>query len=147
MLDSEEIRSVLPHRYPMLLVDRILEMTPAKHAVGLKTVTADEAMVMGPGGRSHFPNTLIIEAMAQVGGFPMGALGTEAALMVSLEQFEFDGFAYPGDIIRIESTVLWDRGKMFKVDVEACTSSGFQARGSVMFARQSFEKQLDPVKR
>ena len=69
MMDINEIREYLPHRYPFLLVDRILELEPLKRGVGIKNVTANEPFFQG-----HFPNkpvmpgVLQVEAMAQVGG-------------------------------------------------------------------------------
>ena len=72
VLDVNEIKKILPHRYPMLLVDRILDVEPMKYAVGIKNVTANEMQFLG-----HFPNqpimpgVLLIEAMAQVGGVAM----------------------------------------------------------------------------
>ena len=72
VLDINEIKKILPHRYPMLLVDRILEIEPMKRAVGIKNITANEVQFLG-----HFPNepimpgVLLIEAMAQVGGVAM----------------------------------------------------------------------------
>ena len=72
VLDINEIKKILPHRYPMLLVDRILEVEPMKRAVGIKNITANEMQFLG-----HFPNepimpgVLLIEAMAQVGGVAM----------------------------------------------------------------------------
>ena len=72
VLDINEIKKILPHRYPMLLVDRILEVEPMKRAVGIKNITANEMQFLG-----HFPNepimpgVLLIEALAQVGGVAM----------------------------------------------------------------------------
>ena len=69
MMDIKEIQSILQHRYPFLLVDRVLELEPGKRAVGVKNVTINEAFFNG-----HFPGNpimpwvLIVEAMAQVGG-------------------------------------------------------------------------------
>lgn len=72
VLDINEIKKILPHRYPLLLVDRILEIEPMKRAVGIKNITVNEVQFLG-----HFPNepimpgVLLIEAMAQVGGVAM----------------------------------------------------------------------------
>ena len=134
MLENEAIRQILPHRYPMLLVDKVLELTARQRCVGIKEVTGNEWLVDIGGGRRIFPNTLVIEAMAQVGGMPMHTPETPAALMVGLEGFEFDGFVCAGDTIRIEGQIIWHRSKLFKASVEACTGSGFQARGSILYA-------------
>ena len=69
MMDIEEIRSILPHRYPMLLVDRILEIEPGKRALGLKNVSVNEDFFNGHfPGQAMMPGVLILEAMAQVAG-------------------------------------------------------------------------------
>ena len=68
----EEIQELLPHRYPFLLVDRIIDYVPGKKAVGIKNVTFNEPQFQGHfPGRSLMPGVLIIEAMAQVGGIVM----------------------------------------------------------------------------
>src|SRR5713226_876330 len=71
-LDVEEIRTLLPHRYPMLLVDRILEMEPGKRAIGMKNVSINEPFFDGHfPGQAVMPGVLIMEAMAQVAGLMM----------------------------------------------------------------------------
>lgn len=134
MLESDAIRAKLPHRYPMLLVDRVLELTPRRQCVGSKNVSAADWLVTGPGGIQYFPNTLVIEAMAQIGGLPMHTDEIPTALMVGLESLEFEGLVRPGDTLRLEGRVLWQRGKLFKVAVEACTESGYRARGFILYA-------------
>ena len=69
MMQIGEILEILPHRYPFLLVDRILEIEPKKRAVGIKNVTVNEPFFQGHfPGRPIMPGVLILEAMAQVGG-------------------------------------------------------------------------------
>ena len=68
-INIEEIMSILPHRYPMLLVDRITELVPMKYAIGIKCVTINEPFFQGHfPGKPVMPGALICEAMAQVGG-------------------------------------------------------------------------------
>ncbi len=110
-LDIVEIMSILPHRYPLLLIDRILEIHPRERVVALKNVTANEPHFQG-----HFPDypimpgVLIIEAMAQAGG---ALLLTEIPdrdqkLMVftGIDNAKFRRPVVPGDQLRIEVTVL-----------------------------------------
>jgi 3-hydroxyacyl-[acyl-carrier-protein] dehydratase len=110
MLDINQIRDILPHRYPMLLVDRIVEMEEDR-VVGLKNVTANEPFFPG-----HFPfypvmpGVLIIEAMAQVGAVLV--LSTipdredKLVLFATIEQAKFRKQVVPGDQLRIEMQVL-----------------------------------------
>ena len=101
VLDINEIKKILPHRYPMLLVDRILEVEPMKRAVGIKNITANEMQFLG-----HFPNepimpgVLLIEAMAQVGGVAM--LSPEdnrgkIAVFAKIDNVRFRKQVVPGD--------------------------------------------------
>lgn len=101
VLDINEIKKILPHRYPMLLVDRILEVEPMKRAVGIKNITANEMQFLG-----HFPNepimpgVLLIEAMAQVGGvamlYPEENRG-KIAVFAKIDNVRFRKKVVPGD--------------------------------------------------
>ena len=101
VLDINEIKKILPHRYPMLLVDRILEVEPMKRAVGIKNITANEMQFLG-----HFPNepimpgVLLIEAMAQVGGvamlYPEENRG-KIAVFAKIDNVRFSKQVVPGD--------------------------------------------------
>ena len=75
-LDIQEIQKILPHRYPMLLVDRVVELEPMKRAVGIKNITFNEPQFMGHfPGNPIMPGVLLIEAMAQVGGVTLALSG------------------------------------------------------------------------
>jgi beta-hydroxyacyl-ACP dehydratase FabZ len=120
-LDIQHIMQYLPHRYPFILVDRILEIEPAKRVVGLKNVTMNEPFFQG-----HFPGTpimpgvLIIEAMAQTSGvLAISSLekGKEGALMyfMGLDQVKFRKMVVPGDQLIMELNVLKQRAKIMKL--------------------------------
>ncbi len=105
-LDSIAIRRIIPHRYPFLLVDRIIELTPGERAVGIKNVTANESFFQG-----HFPEypvmpgVLIVEAIAQVGAVAMLSLpelAGQIALFAGIEKVRFKRQVKPGDTIRLE---------------------------------------------
>ncbi len=107
MMDIRKIMELLPHRYPFLLVDRIIEVVPGKRVVGLKNVTINEPCFQG-----HFPDhpilpgVLIVEAMAQVGGvFALTSddIGeNKVSYFVGIDKARFRRPVRPGDTIRIE---------------------------------------------
>jgi 3-hydroxyacyl-[acyl-carrier-protein] dehydratase len=125
-MDIVEIMSILPHRYPMLLIDRVVEMEPKKRIVAIKNVTVNEPHFTG-----HFPDypimpgVMTIEAMAQAGGALLltefSAAERESKLMVftGIENARFRKPVLPGDQLRIEVTVLNWRSTMVKLKGEA----------------------------
>ncbi|MEP6781869.1 MAG: UDP-3-O-acyl-N-acetylglucosamine deacetylase [Gemmatimonadaceae bacterium] len=134
----EDIMQVLPHRYPFLLVDRILEIEERKRIVGLKNVSINEPFFQGHfPGHPIMPGVLIIEAMAQVGGMLlMGSLPDPANKVVyfmSLDNVKFRRPVKPGDQLRIEVDVLQFRGNVCrlhgvaKVDGEVVTEADMAA--------------------
>jgi 3-hydroxyacyl-[acyl-carrier-protein] dehydratase len=121
MLDVREIMKNLPHRYPFILVDRILELVPKKKIIGLKNVTINEPFFQG-----HFPGTpimpgvLILEAMAQAGGvlaIKSMPEGSEGALMyfMGLDQVKFRKPVIPGDQLVMELEIIKQRAKIMKL--------------------------------
>jgi len=118
MMDIKEIQKLLPHRYPFLLVDRIIEIVPATKAVGIKNVTMNEEFFRG-----HFPDqpimpgVLIIEALAQVAGIlafkTEGAAG-KAVYFMSIERAKFRKPVVPGDQLRLDVSILQHRGNVWK---------------------------------
>ncbi len=122
MMDIREIQAVLPHRFPFLMVDRIIELEPGVKAVGIKNVTINEPFFQG-----HFPNypimpgVLIIEAMAQVAcilAFRSGVKGNFAYFM-SIERAKFRKPVFPGDQLRLEVKALQSRNDVWKFSGEA----------------------------
>jgi UDP-3-O-[3-hydroxymyristoyl] N-acetylglucosamine deacetylase/3-hydroxyacyl-[acyl-carrier-protein] dehydratase len=120
IMDVEDIMKVLPHRYPFLLVDRILELEPGKRVVGVKNVTINEPFFQGHfPGHPIMPGVLIIEAMAQVGGMLLlGAIEDPQSKVVyftSLNNVKWRRPVKPGDQLRFELEVLQVRGLMCKM--------------------------------
>src|SRR5438067_5429927 len=120
IMDVEDIMKVLPHRYPFLLVDRILELEPGKRVVGVKNVTINEPFFQGHfPGHPIMPGVLIIEAMAQVGGMLLlGAVPDPQSKVVyftSLNNVKWRRPVKPGDQLRFELDVLQVRNMMCKM--------------------------------
>jgi 3-hydroxyacyl-[acyl-carrier-protein] dehydratase len=111
-MDILEIMQVLPHRYPLLLVDRILEMEPGKRIVGLKNVSINEPYFQGHfPGFPLMPGVYILEALAQVGGILMiKSLGLEigkyAVVFAGIDDARFKKPVYPGDQLILEVDVI-----------------------------------------
>jgi beta-hydroxyacyl-ACP dehydratase FabZ len=109
--DIEWILSVLPHRYPILLVDRVLEMEPGKRIVAIKNVTVNEPVFLGHfPGRPVMPGVLLIEGMAQAGGLlllhDVPDRQSKLLLFASIEEAKFRRPVVPGDQVRYEIEVL-----------------------------------------
>ncbi len=120
MNGAEEIIKALPHRYPFLLVDRILEHEPGKRIVGLKNVTINEPFFQGHfPGHPIMPGVLIVECMAQVGGLLMLTDVGDAAQLVmyftSLDNVKWRKPVKPGDQLRLEIDMVQRRGRMCKI--------------------------------
>ena len=120
VLGIEEIMQVIPHRYPFLLVDRIIEMDPPKRVVGIKNVTINEPFFQGHfPGHPIMPGVLIVEAMAQVGGMLlMGAVPNpedKVVYFTSLNNVKWRRPVRPGDQLRMELEMLQVRGPMCRM--------------------------------
>jgi beta-hydroxyacyl-ACP dehydratase FabZ len=134
----EEIFKLLPHRYPFLLVDRILEWEPGKRIVGLKNVTINEPFFSGHfPGKPIMPGVLIIEAMAQVGGvLLLHAAGAEAqnrlVYFTSIESARFRKPVVPGDQLRLEVEVLKYKMRVCRIQGKAFVDGQRVAEGILM---------------
>jgi 3-hydroxyacyl-[acyl-carrier-protein] dehydratase len=107
MLDVNRIKELIPHRYPFLLVDRIVEIVEGKKAVGIKNITANDCFCNQEyfGEGTVFPGSLQVEAMAQVSAFVVMGLvkdPSKLALLANIEQARFRKIIRPGDQLRIE---------------------------------------------
>lgn len=136
LLDIDAIRDILPHRYPMLLVDAILELEPER-IVGIKNVTMNEPYMLG-----HFPDypvmpgVLIVEAMAQVAGVlvlkQMADRKNKLVLLASVEQAKFRKPVRPGDQLRIEMNVGRRKATVAKMYGVATVNGAVVAEAEVM---------------
>jgi 3-hydroxyacyl-[acyl-carrier-protein] dehydratase len=112
MMDIREIQETLPHRYPFLMVDRIIELEPGTRAAGIKNVTVNEAFFTGHfPGNPIMPGVLIIEGLAQVAGILALKSGIEGETIyfMSIEKAKFRKPVIPGDQIRFEVRILRKR--------------------------------------
>jgi len=117
MFTIQEIMDLLPHRYPFLLVDRIVEWEPGRTIVGLKNVTINEPFFAG-----HLPGVLIVEALAQTGGIAaLKALGGEKKLayFAGIDNCRFRRPVLPGDQLLLKVTITAHKGPVWKMHGEA----------------------------
>jgi len=137
--DINEILRALPHRYPFLLVDRIVEIEPGKRIVGIKNVTINEQFFVG-----HFPGVpvmpavLIIESMAQVSGVLMykdlPEREKKLIFFTGIESARFRRPVLPGDQLRIEMELLRRRNNFGKMNGKALVDGKLVAEAVVQFA-------------
>ena len=140
MLDINQIKEIIPHRYPFLLIDKIVEVEEDKRAVGIKNVTANE-----PFFHDHFPDypimrgVLIAEALAQVGA--VAILGKEEnrgklALFAGIDNCRFKRQVKPGDTLRLEVEITRVRGPIGKGRAIATVDGEVACQTDIMFAIQ-----------
>lgn len=143
MLDSRGIQQIIPHRWPFLLVDKILELQPGEGAVGIKNVTATELCFQG-----HFPDypifpgVLIVEAMAQVGAVAVLSVPEnkgKIVLFAGIDGLRFRGPVFPGDTLRLEVKFTKMRGSIGKGAARATVEGKTVAQGELTFAIASSE--------
>ena len=137
IMDVVEIQKILPHRYPFLFVDAIVEMERLKSIVGLKNVTVNEAYFQGHfPGAPVMPGVLIIESMAQTGGLLLlrEVPDREKKLLyfAAVDGARFRRPVVPGDQLRVEMTVLNWRGDFCKLQGRATVNGQLAAEATLM---------------
>jgi 3-hydroxyacyl-[acyl-carrier-protein] dehydratase len=138
ILDSVEIQKILPHRYPFLMVDAILEMERRKRIVGVKNVSINEGFFQGHfPGKPILPGVLIIEAMAQTGGLLLllEVPDRESKLLyfVAVDDARFRRPVVPGDQLQLDVTVIsWRGGTFCKLRGKATVNGELAAEATLM---------------
>lgn len=141
MMNVDEIREYLPHRYPFLLVDRVLELNPGESIVAIKNVTINEPFFDG-----HFPNypvmpgVLITEAMAQAAGVlgfkTMGKKPADGSiyLFVGSDKLRFKRQVIPGDQVKLEARIMSEKRGIWKFECKASVDGQLAASGIILCA-------------
>lgn len=138
VLNIDEIKNLIPHRYPFLLVDKILEVEPGKSAIGIKNVTVNEPFFQG-----HFPEfpimpgVLIVESMAQVGCVAMMSLEEnrgKLGVFAGIDKVRFKRQVRPGDTLKMEVEMLSIRRNIGKAIGKAYVEDQLVCSGELMFA-------------
>jgi 3-hydroxyacyl-[acyl-carrier-protein] dehydratase len=137
-LEIEGIKSILPHRYPFLLVDRIVELEPDKRVVGLKNVSANERyFIAGPGGVPMLPASILTEAMAQAGAVLILAKPENRSRLIYFMGIDRVRYRRPvtvGDQVLLEGTVVRLRSKMGSLRGVARVDGRVVCEGQMTFA-------------
>ena len=138
MLNSTDIQGIIPHRYPYLMVDNIIELEEGKKAVGIKNVTINEPFFQGHfPGNPIMPGVLIVEAMAQVGATCVLAQEEykgKLAVFTGIDKMRFKRQVKPGDVLRMKVELITMRRGIGKATAVATVGGEVAAKGELMFA-------------
>ena len=138
MLNIDPIKELIPHRYPFLLVDKILELEVGKKAIGIKNVSINEPFFQG-----HFPEypimpgVLIVEAMAQVGAVAMMSMEEnkgKLGVFAGIDKVRFKKEVRPGDTLKMEVEMVSIRRNIGKANAKAYVGEELVCSGELMFA-------------
>jgi 3-hydroxyacyl-[acyl-carrier-protein] dehydratase len=138
IIDIKEILKILPHRYPFVLVDKIIELIPGKSIIGIKNVTFNEPQFTG-----HFPDNpvmpgvLIIEALAQVAAIltakSVEQTGkTATPFLVGIDKARFRRVVVPGDVLQISANIVQNKGGIWMIDAVAKVDGAVASSASLM---------------
>ena len=137
-VDIRAIMRILPHRFPMLLLDRITELEPMTYAKGYKNITVNEPQLVGHfPGNPVFPGVYMIEALAQLGGAMVlkpGDLARKIVYLVGIDKVKFRRPVIPGDKLDMQARMLRVRRNIGWVAVEANVDGVIAASGELMFS-------------
>jgi len=141
MMDINEIREYLPHRYPFLLVDRVVELIPGESIVAYKNLTVNEPFFQGHfPDQPIFPGVLMVEAMAQAAGIlgfkTMDKKPADGSIyyFVGADQLRFKRPCIPGDQMMLRARIVSDRRGIWKFDVSADVDGKICASATILCA-------------
>lgn len=138
LLQNTDIQNILPHRYPFLLVDRILELEQGKSATGIKNVTINEPFFQGHfPGMPLMPGVLILEALAQVGAVAMLSVEEnkgKIGVFAGVDNFKFRRQVVPGDTLVLKAELTAFKRNIGKANVHATVDGQTAASGEITFA-------------
>jgi 3-hydroxyacyl-[acyl-carrier-protein] dehydratase len=137
LLDINEVQKFLPHRYPFLMIDGVLEMERYKRIVAVKGVTINEAHFQGHfPGKPVMPGVLILECMAQAGGIlllqEIPNRDQKLMYLVSMDNVKFRKPVVPGTLLRIEVDILKWKGDLCKIQAKAFVEQELMAEANLM---------------
>ncbi|MDD5678874.1 MAG: 3-hydroxyacyl-ACP dehydratase FabZ [Kiritimatiellae bacterium] len=137
ILTSQEIQNLIPHRYPMLLVDRIIECDDQNHIVGIKNISVNEPFFQGHfPGSPIMPGVLQLEAMAQVGGIlhcrKTGSHSSQP-LFMGVDNAKFRKMITPGDQMRIEVEITTTRGNVIRAHGRVLVDGQLASEANLLF--------------
>ena len=137
-LEIEDIKAILPHRHPFLLVDRVVELEPDRRVLGLKNVASDERyFIAGPGGRPVLPASILTEAMAQAGAVLILSKPENKDRLVyfmGIDRVRYRRPVVAGDTVELEATVVRLRAKMGSLKGVARVAGEVVCEGQMTFA-------------
>jgi len=144
MLSNIDVQKILPHRYPFLLIDKVIEYEPGKRAVAIKNVTVNEPFFQGHfPGYPIMPGVLIVEALAQTAGIAAVTLEEnkgKLGVFTGIDSMKFRKQVVPGDVLKLEAEILTLKMGMAKVKVQATVDDKIAAEGEIKFAMVDIDK-------
>ena len=138
MMENKEIQSILPHRYPFLLVDRMVELEPGKRGVGIKNLTGNEWCLSGGGA---YPPVLLLESLAQVGGIVLGSKAREEnpgsrffGLFAGVSDFQFMRSPVVGEPITLKVELSQSLASIYRFQCEVQSGGEKIAAGQILIS-------------
>lgn len=138
ILNSNQIQDIIPHRYPFLLIDKVVELTPGESCTAIKNVSANEMQFMGHFPQEHvMPGVLMVEALAQAGAVAILSLDEnkgKIAYFAGIDNCKFKAKVIPGDTLRLEVAIVKRRGPIGYGEAKAYVGDKLAVSAMLKFA-------------